>query len=146
MTEETTTGGPKGRARLVRWRAEARRQLGYTVNLFFTLTVAALGYLFFVIRDPTFSPGPTARGAMLLALCALTFAIACGFLCILNRLYDIRGTALRVGGHKGAPTTDELHRVGKITWALFWTHCVSFVVGVGALGAALLLTYISKLV
>lgn len=131
--------------RSIRWQKTAVDQLSYTLNLLFTLTIAALGYIFALLRDKDFVPGSSAKGSLLLSLVVLMFAALCGFTCILNRLRDFRGTAQRAKGSEDPPSRDELRGVGRVTWALFYTHCISFGLGVAALLVALILTYGGRL-
>jgi len=130
--------------RLVRWQKLVIEQLGYTLNLVFALTIAALGYVFVLLKDISF-PAPEARWVVLLALILLTVSVFASFGCILNRLSDFRGTAQRVRGKPDAPPKEELRELGRLTWCLFYISLIAFVGGVTALGVALLETYGSKL-
>ncbi len=131
--------------RCSRWRKIAIDQLGYTLNLILTLTIASLGYGFVLLKDPDFVPGSTARCAMLLALLLLALSATSAIVCIVNRLRDFRGTARRACDKRDAPTQDELRGLGRLTWDLFYTTVVAFALGVIALAVVLLVTYGSKL-
>lgn len=131
--------------RFVRWQKIAIDQLSYAVNLVFTLTVAALGYWFTLLKDNCFTPGCPARFAFLLSFVILTLSAICGLACVFNRLRDFRGTAKRARNAADAPAQDELRGLGAITWGLFYTQIFSFALGVAAIATALLLTYGSKL-
>jgi hypothetical protein len=82
---------------------------------------------------------------MLLSFLTLALSAICGFVCIINRLGDFRGTARRARNADDAPARDELRGLGKITWGLFYTQVFSFALGVAAIAIAILLTYGSKL-
>ena len=140
MTEENSRNAP-----FIRWQKIAIDQLGYTLNLIFTLTIAALGYCFVLLKDKDFIPGNSAKCAVLIALVLLSISALSGFFCILNRLWDIRGTAQRAKGDPDAPTRDELRGLGRSTWYLFHCHAYTFAAGVAAEGAALFLMYGQKL-
>ena len=128
-----------------RWQKIAIDQLSYCLNLFFTLAVAALGYCFSLLRDPTFSPGSSAKVSMILATVMLAISALCGFGCIVNRLHDFRGTARRAKGLAEVATRDALRGLGQLTWALFYIHCSAFALGIAALAFSLLLTFGGKL-
>jgi hypothetical protein len=132
--------------RFVRWQKIAIDQLSYTLNLTLTFTIATLGYCFVLLKDKEFSPGSSAKCAVILSLSALAFSAICGFACVLNRLSDFRGTAGRSRHHTEAPTQDELRGLGRISWGLFYAQLTTFTLGVAALAIALLLTYGWKLV
>jgi polyferredoxin len=131
--------------RFQRWQKIAVDQLSYALNLIFTLSIAALGYCFSLLRDGAFKPGVSAKCTMLLAIASLAASAFCGLACIINRLWDFRGTAQRARGREDAPTQDELRGLGRRTWVLFYCHCAMFSLGVVALAIALLLTYSGKL-
>lgn len=132
--------------RRIRWQKIAIDHLGYTLNLIFTLTVAALGYCFVLLKDKDFIPGSSAKCAVLAALVLLSISALSGFLCILSRLWDIRGTARRAHRHPDAPTLDELRGLGAGTWYVFNCHALTFALGVISLAVALFLTYGQKLI
>lgn len=131
--------------RFIRWQKIAIDQLGYALNLIFTLAVAGLAYFFSLLRDKTFVPGSSAKCALILGFVALSVAAICGLLCTLNRLRDFRGTAQRAHNSQDAPTQDDLRALGRLTWWLFYVLIASFGVGILALAIALLLTYGGKL-
>ena len=132
------------RDRCQRWQKIAIDQLGYAVNLTLTFTVATLGYWFVLLKDKD-PIGGSAKCAMILSLLALALSAVCGFACVVNRLWDFRGTARRAWGKEEAPTQDELRGLGAVTWVLFYVQLATFALGVVALTVALLLTYGGKL-
>lgn len=132
--------------RFIRWQKIALDQLGYALNLLFALSIAALGYCFVLLRDKDFVPGSSAKCFLLAALLLLSISTISGFFCILNRLWDIRGTAQRARGSAEAPSTDELRELGRGTWRLFNCHAFTFALGVVSLAVTLLLAYGKKLV
>jgi hypothetical protein len=134
-----------GNASFIRWQKIAIDQLGYTLNLIFTLTIATLSYSFVLLKDKDFIPGSSAKCAVLMALWFLSVSAVSGFFCILNRLRDIRGTARRAKRDPEAPSRDELRGFGRSTWYLFHCHAFTFAAGVASQAAALLLTYGYKL-
>jgi hypothetical protein len=129
-----------------RWRKVAIDQLGYALNLTLTFVIATLGYWFVLLKDKDFVPASSARSTMILSLGALAFSSLLGFICVVNRLRDFRGTARRACNHLKAPTKDELRDLGNLTWVMFRVHLVLFAIGAIALAIALLLTYGGKLV
>ena len=131
--------------RFQRWRKIAIDQLGYAINLILTLTVATLGYWFVLLKDRDFCPSSSAKCAMILSLLALGLSAFSGGVCVVNRLYDFRGTAKRAGGLSSASTKEHLRRLGRRTWCLFRVQLIAFAVGVLALAISLLQTYGGKL-
>jgi hypothetical protein len=128
-----------------RWRKIAIDQLGYAINLILTFTVATLGYWFALLKDRDFCPTPWAKYEMILSLLALGLSAFGGFACVVNRLCDFRGTAKRAGGLSAAPTKENLRRLGRITWRLFYFQLLAFIFGVVLLTSSLLQTYGGKL-
>ncbi len=131
--------------KFVRWQRITLEQLGYVLNLVFTLTIAALGYWFALLRVREFVPGSSAKCALILSGLSLATAAAIGLWCSLNRLWDFRGTTKRAGDKPDAPSKEELDNIGKRTWTLFYIVLGGFAVGVVALAFSLLLTYGGKL-
>ena len=127
-----------------RWRKIAIDQLGYAVNLILTFTVATLGYWFALLKD-NLPLGSSAKCAMLLSLLALVLSAICGLMCVVNRLWDFRGTARRACRLPEGPTKEELRGLGVLTWALFYIQLTAFTIGVAAVATALLLTYGGRL-
>jgi hypothetical protein len=134
--------------RFPRWQKIAIDQLGYALNLILTLTIAALGYWFVLLTNKEFIPGPSAKCIMILSLLALGFSAICGLACVVNRLWDFRGTAQRARGNPSSdtPTKEYLAGFGRTTWVLFYSHLFTFALGDALLATALLLTYGGKLV
>jgi 4-hydroxybenzoate polyprenyltransferase len=126
------------------WQKTTIDQLGYTINLFLTFGVAALGYCFALLRGTDF-PESSARCLMSLTLITLGLSLLSGVLCTLNRLADFRGTARRIRQDAGVPSKEELRIVGRITWCLLYIEVITFCAGVGLLGVVMLLTYGHKL-
>jgi hypothetical protein len=132
-------------SRFARWQKIAIDQLGYALNLFLAFAVAILGYWFALLRDREFAPASSAKCAMLLSLAALLVSAITGVACVFTRLFDFRGTSCRARNHPGAPPRDELRRLGRITWRLFYWQVAAFAIRVVSLAVALLLTYGGKL-
>jgi len=133
------------KVRLRYWQQIAIDQLGYSLNLTVTYTVAALGFWFALLKASDFTPSCPAKVFMVCALVALTVSVTCGFMCIINRLSDFRGTAKRARGDSDAPTKEHLQGFGKRSWILFHIHLWAFGLGVICIAVALILTYGHKL-
>lgn len=130
--------------RFQRWQRIRIDHFSYAQNLILTFTVAALGYWFALLKDSAF-PSQTARCAMLLALLALGLSAMSGLACVLNRLWDFRGTAKRAGNKPDMPTQGELRVLGHLTWVLLYIQFAAFCSGIVLMATALLLTYGSRL-
>lgn len=131
--------------RFIRWHNIAIRQFGYALNLVLTLAIATLAYWLALLKDKDFVPGPCAKVLMLLSLIALAVSILSALACVVNRLWDFRGSARRASDHPDAPSQNELRELGGATWRLFYIHLFTFAVGVTLLAVTLLLTYGGKL-
>lgn len=131
--------------RCQRWRKIAIDQLGYTLNLTLTFAIAALGYCFALLKDKDFTPLSYAKCTMTLSLLFLAISTVFGFICVVNRLLDFRGTARRACNHPKAPPKDDLRELGNRTWILFYIELGTFAAGVITLAITLLLTYGNKL-
>jgi hypothetical protein len=131
--------------RFVRWQRLALDQLGFTLNFVLTLTIAALGYIFALLKDKEFLPPHFAKCSIILSLVSLAIAALSGMWCTINRLRDVQGTARRIRKTAGAPSSRELRVMGKRTWRLFYIQLWTFSLGIALLGTALLLTYGGKL-
>lgn len=145
MTEvnQSVTGPRSERAQ--RWRQIAIEQLSGALNLFVALTVGAIGYWFALLRSSDFSPGATAKCLMVAALVALVIAGVSGLACVVNRVWDIRGSARRAANHPEAPSKASLDALGRLTWVLFTVLVVAFAAGVGLMALAVLMTDGAKL-
>lgn len=131
--------------RCTRWRAIAIGQLGHSINLTLTFTVAALGFSLDLLKESTFSPMGWAKLLTLLTFISLLISAISGYWCTLNRLKDFRGTARRACDHPEAPAKDELRDIGTHSLMLFFVQAVTFVIGIASLTFALGLTYGQKL-
>jgi|SRR3974390_2818643 len=131
--------------RFVRWQKLAIDQLSYTLNFTLTLTIAALGYIFTLLRDDCFNPAGYAKSSLLFSLVSLAIAAVCGLVCSIIRLWDIQSTARHVRKRPDAPSPGLLRVMGKITWVSFYLQLTGFSLGIAFLAIAMLLTYGSKL-
>src|ERR1700688_1549177 len=82
--------------RFLRWQRLALDQLGFTLNFVLTLTIAALGYIFALLKDKEFVPPHFAKCSLILSLVSLAIAAICGMWCTINQLRDVQGTARRI--------------------------------------------------
>lgn len=140
MEQDTSSG-----QRFNRWQIMTVNQLGYAQNMFLTFAIATLGYWFVLLKDEEFAPGASAKCTMLLSLATVSLSAVCGLTCVLTRLLDFRWTAMRARNREDARPKATVDLIGRISWVLFYSQCVSFVLGVAAIAIALLLTYGSKL-
>lgn len=131
--------------RAQRWQKIAMEQLGFTVNLFLTYTIAALAFWFALLRDEEFHPAHSAKCMMIYSLVALVVAALCGCGCTFNRLSDFRGTAARARNDESKPSKEWLDFLGKVTWVLLRVQVLTFTIGTVLLGASLILTFGCKL-
>jgi hypothetical protein len=135
-----------GEDRGIRWQQLAIAHLGYTLNLTFTLVVAAIVYCFSLLKDKEFAPSCSAKETFLAALILLFLSALTGFVCILVRLWDIRETWRRARNDPQRMRQGEVRMLDRLTLWLFYSHCVTFGAGIAALAIAFLLIYGQKLV
>jgi hypothetical protein len=131
--------------RFHRWQRIAIDQFGYSLHLFLTLSIAALGYWFELLQDTTFTPGPSAKCAMTWSLLLLCVSIVSGMLCVLTRLYDFRWSAQRGLRNPKAPSRAALRKVGAVSRWLLVFQIATFALGVTTLGMAMIWTYGARL-
>jgi hypothetical protein len=146
--EEELTPSPSDRShddRRQRWQKISLDHMGYTINPLLTLTVAAIGYWFTLLKDDTFKLGSTAKCAFLLSFIGLAIAGISAIVCIVARVYDFRWTARRAADHPQAPSQESVRTLDSLVRGSFVAQLVCFVLGVAALATALLLTYGAKL-
>jgi hypothetical protein len=109
-------------------------QLSSALSLLSGLSVAALGFLFSLLREKGFLPTGCYALLFLIALAAFFVASTTGIAAVITRLIDFRLTARKV---REGPTEEPLtffgtdaSAYGKATWRLFWVLVVSFSVAV----------------
>jgi hypothetical protein len=132
-------------SRFARWQKITIDQFGYSLNLIFGLTIAALAYWFFLLKDEDFFPGACAKCAMWVSLSTLVISALAGGWCSINRLQDFRGTAQRARESASAPSQQDLRELGRLAWFLLYIQVLSFLGGVLTMALALLLTYGARL-
>jgi hypothetical protein len=145
-SQDSTQGdSPADNERFIRWQKTAHEQLSFTLNFILTLTIAALGYIFALLKDKEFIPSSCARYSLIVSLLCLSTAAVCGMWCTINRLRDVQGTARKLRKAQNAPSSRELRIMGKRTWKLFYTQLWTFSFGIAFLTLAMLLNYGGKL-
>jgi hypothetical protein len=105
------------------------------------------GILVCTTEGHNFHTKPFSKVHDALSLVALICSAVCGLLCVVNRLWDSRGTAKRARGDStsGIASKENLDGMGRTTWVLFYSHLVTFALGVALLAVTLLLTGGGKL-
>jgi hypothetical protein len=131
--------------RFQRWQENLMDQLGYAINLVLTLAVAALAYEFALLRDRAFTPSTDAKWLTKVSLAALAVAGLAGVVCVLTRLWNVRGTAQRARESPKAPSERKLDVLGTLSWYLFYVELISFAAGILTIGVVLLVMYGGKL-
>lgn len=142
----------------VRWQSAAKEQLGYTINLILTFSVATLGFQlsFFQKKNFKIEFCSFVDLIFLLSLFCLVLSLGFGVWAVLNRLCDFRLTA-RIARQKKnlykrfeieeeskeikiflAPFRKKAKKIGKCTWSLFYLQ-------IGTFSAGILLTIVSVL-
>lgn len=169
MTTSTSSfGDPTGhksqlheyRGSFVRWQAITIAQLGYAIGLILSLTTAAIGFAFGLIKDGAFRPGPCEKVGFSGGLLLLSVSFALGLMCVVNRLCDFRATAALVRDREKSerdgldqaiidsmlkPRRDQNRALGNRTWSLFWAQTITFGLGTFFIILALTLIYWASL-
>jgi hypothetical protein len=135
--------------RFVRWQANTMAQLSTALSLLLGFSVAALGFLFSLLQDKSFTPVGCYALLYLGALAAFFIASLVGIAAVVTRLLDFRLTATKVrSGSLEEPLTmfgTSASSYGKATWRLFWVLAVSFFVGVLCASVAISRVYLGSL-
>jgi hypothetical protein len=134
--------GRKVTERFVRWQSNTIAQLSAALSLFSGLSIAALGFLFSLLRDPEFVPRGAYATVFLVALFGFFLSTVAGVAAVITRLLDFRLTAKKVRDSAGEEVLTffgtDASGYGRATWRLFWVLVVAFAVGV--LGAVVVLS------
>ena len=136
----------------IRWQSITITQLGYTINLILTLTLASLGFGTALLINQNFIPTGGGKVTFLLSMLALIISVILGVICIINRLKDFRKTA-KIAKLRGKPNQEsyvnELRlstkKLGANTWIFFYWQVGFLFLGVALLIVTIGLTYIEKL-
>ena len=151
---------PVDRESFVRWQEITITQLGYAVNLILSFAAASLGFLLTLLKDNDFTPRHLEKGFFDLSLVLLGLSIVSGILCVINRLRDFRETKSiardrarwKKKGISGVqidellkPRRDDVNKLGKWTWRMFWIQLASFSLGLLGIILVFLSIYRAKL-
>jgi hypothetical protein len=141
-------------AKVVRWQQVTIAQFGFVSNLLLSFAVAGLGLWISFLREPSVSFERCAFGFSGLLL---LLSIAIGLVTSINRLRDFRKTTaiLRHGWQNGAGQwseaetavkQEEVRKLGKRTWVLFYAQIVTFSLATLFLLYSIVIRYWSRLV
>lgn len=121
----------------IRWQAITISQLSYSINLFLTFTVAALGFCMSLLSNDNFTPDSWKICAFYLSIVLFLTSGGFGIWCTINRLRDFRATAkiARIRGKKDKETEIQNLRsltanLGKKTWGIFWCQIGTLCAGI----------------
>ena len=135
-----------------RWQGLAIAQLSVAVALFSGLSVSALAVGLSLLQNDKFRPCGVFKSLFAWAFPLLLLAAITSVGSVVSRLLDFRLTARKVRkDHK--PDYDRSLNIfwlgpdtyGRITWLLFWSSCITFLVGVAFLFASILGAYGNRL-
>ena len=150
MRNDAIADQEKDRESYVRWQELAITQLGYTINLFLTLSGAALGFaLKILMQSQTPFSGP-AHCLFHVALPLLGLSIIAAIAANWTRVQDFRFTrrAARermVGGNNHEHYAKKADCYGDWTWGLFYFQTVSFGLGVVVFALSIWFEYANRL-
>jgi hypothetical protein len=141
--------------RFTRWQSITIAQLGYSINLVLTFSVASLGFTLSLARSTTqLASNCWAKHLLLVSVVLILLSTGAGLWCVINRLRDFRKTeSIARGKERGelppceyALRKAETVKLGKRTWLLFWWQIGLFSFGILALVAGFLTLYHGNLV
>ncbi len=122
-----------------RWQGIALTQLGYSINLILTFSIASIGFGVSFLKPEH----PEISAFLFGALCILVVSTGLGIFCTITRLCDFRKTReitkLKLNtcySPKIACLQECTIRLGKCTWCLFWWQTGTFLVGFILLAAS----------
>ncbi len=120
-----------------RWQAITVAQLSYSINLFLTFTVAALGFCMSLLLNKSFTPESWNVCAFSVSIILFLSSGGFGIWCTINRLRDFRATAkiTRIRDKKDKEVETQSLRLltdnlGKKTWGIFWWQIGTFCAGI----------------
>ena len=137
--------------RFVRWQGYSMGQLTFALNLFFGLSVGALGFAFTLIRDENFILTSCPKTLFQISLISLSFAILIGCSAVVSRLFDFRYTARKIRsdekneGEESAVYKYRSSFLGRLTWRLFWSQLFTLGLGLITLIVSVLYGYSHKI-
>ena len=122
----------------IRWQSISIKQLGFTTNLIFTITVVLIGFSFTTVINPNFvltcgEKSFFTTGFIILILCFIS-----GIVINLTRLFDYRLTARTARKREKNQDNNEIQELrartknlSKASWIIFYIQLISF--GLGSL-------------
>jgi hypothetical protein len=146
MTDEDK----ENRESYVRWQEYAIAQLGYTINLFLTLSGATLGFALKILMESQTPLSGSAHYLFLVALLLLGLSIIAALAANWTRLQDFRFTrrAARERVEKGNNHEHYKRKAecyGNWTWGLFYLLTLSFGLGVVLFALSIWFAYSNRI-
>jgi hypothetical protein len=136
----------------VRWQGITIEQLGYSINLILTFSVASLGFAVNLLTNKDYNPDHWGKGLFLLGCFFLLISLGFGIWVVLNRLKDFRTTAqiVKIKGRDAAVESLQCMRelaekLGRRTRKLFSWQIATFGMGILSLIISVWITFRSKL-
>ena len=119
--------------RYVRWQDYRITQFSFSINLFLTFGVAALGFCLILIKDSAFVPPRGAGNALYYSVISFAASIIFGTLATLSRLLDFRCTAIKIK-KKYSDWRQLLAEflakgLGNVSWCLFYLQLAALAYG-----------------
>ena len=150
----------KHKESFVRWQAITIGQLGYAINLILGFATASLGFAFIQVKDITLDVSCWGKVFLTLSILSFLISVIFGIVCVINRLRDFRRTkdiasCREDWQREEVPVTEidnrlrqrreEVKKLGKWTWRLFYCQIGSFTFGIVLLALALTIIYHARL-
>jgi hypothetical protein len=141
-----TDGSDKDRESYLRWQELAITQLGYTINLFLTLTTATLAFSLKILMESQAPFSGSAHCFFHVAVPFLGISIVSALGANWTRALDFRYTRLAAWERVTNGTKhDDYQRTatsyGNWTWGLFYCQTLTFGLGVVLLALSIWLAY-----
>lgn len=134
--------------RFVRWQEVTREHFAFVNNLFITIGIAILGFIFSLVTNNEFKPECNRKLYFGLSVIGISVSIIFGIIGTVSRLYDYKYTTKKIRENNSvtAEKYKVLYRIyGNITWCTFKIQVASFIFGVLILSIGIILVYNSKL-
>lgn len=122
---------------LIRWREITRTQLGYTINLILSFSVATIGFQVTLLVNPSVSWVYWSKCLFSVSIILLLLAIIAGISTVFCRLKSFRQTAIIVRDHgknNQEQKVEDLRKqnecLDRNTWRFFYCQMAFFGVGI----------------
>jgi hypothetical protein len=138
----------KEKERNARWQDYRITQFSFSINLFLTFAVAALGFCLTLIKDSSFVPSRGAGHILYCSMMSLAGSIIFGTLATLSRLLDFRCTTIKItkkySDWRLGIAKFLAKWLGGVSWSLFYLQLAALAYGGFSLICTIVIAYSDK--